>query len=110
MNGAPFWPKEDGSFRPEKAKRRSEEWSAAGVNEDTPRAIEERQSVLTKRTELWIAGVFFAVVFGVLMGRELWSRDMLTPVTTVALAVISALGGLIFAVGIWRLYLRNHRL
>jgi hypothetical protein len=80
------------------------------VNEDTPRATEERQPVLTKRTELSIAGVFFAVVFGVLMGRELWSRDMLTPATTMALAVVSSLGGLIFAFGIWRLYLRKHRL
>ena len=100
----------DGRFGPVADKRRSEEWSTAGVNEDTPRAIGERQPVLTKRTELWTAGVFFAVVFGVLMGRELWSRDMLTPVTTVALAVISALGGLLFAFGFWRLYLRKHRL
>ena len=80
------------------------------MNEDAPRATEERQPLLTKRAELWMAGVFFAVMFGVLLGRELWSRDMLTPVTTVALAVISALGGLIFAFGIWRLYLRKHRL
>jgi hypothetical protein len=80
------------------------------MGRDTSPSGDERSPRLTKRQELLLAASFFAVVFGCLVGHELSSRGQLTPMTLVVLLVLSLIGGVLFAIGFWCLYLRKHRL
>lgn len=66
--------------------------------------------ILSKRVEIGMAALAFAVIFAAYFGVELQSRGLLTPTRLVWLIVCAALGGVAFGFGFWHLYLKRRRL